>query len=71
MRTLAILVALCAAGWIFGTPHLLISYQCHGPYSRCSSYSRCEYVGIEGWRPLNTGNCPYIRLFPIKWNPFA
>lgn len=71
MRVLAILVAMAAAAWIFGTPHLRIEYACTGFRGACQSYVRCEYLGVEGWRSHNGPSCPIVRLFPIKYLAFS
>lgn len=49
---------------LFGTPHLLVTYECIG---RCtSSRARsCDYLGVHGWRngvkPVRD-RCTIIRL---------
>ncbi|CAH1666171.1 conserved hypothetical protein [Hyphomicrobiales bacterium] len=59
------LAAIIVAGFVFGTPHLLISYHCIGPCGTGRAFS-CDYLGIGGWRagiPARQGRCSMIRLF--------
>lgn len=55
---------LVLAGLVFGTPHLLVTYDCYGP-CRPDRASSCNYFGLGGWkanvRPIKDG-CPIIRL---------
>lgn len=71
MRTLAILAVLAGGVWWYGTPYLRIEYVCHGGPGDCNSYSRCQYLGAEGWRYHPGPDCGILRLFPLQWKPFA
>jgi hypothetical protein len=58
------LTGLVVASLIFGTPHMLIQYQCYG---RCGKYAtefNCQYLGMGGWKvaPEVEGKCPRVRL---------
>jgi len=55
---------LIAAGLLFGTPHLLIQYQCYGWCNQGARETGCQYLGIRGWRVAEPyqGKCPRVRL---------
>lgn len=74
----ALLRQLPLGGWIlggfvlavmmFGTPHLLISYTCHGWCGKSASQYDCAYFGVQGMRrnvALYQGRCTGIKLLPL------
>jgi len=66
---LVVAAGLVLTALVFGTPHLLVTYQCMGGCTRARAYS-CDYLGIQGWRnnqrPMQ-GGCRLIRIIPLKF----
>ena len=58
------LTGLVVGSLIFGTPHLLIQYQCYGRCGQNASEFNCQYLGIRGWKlaEAEQGKCPRVRL---------
>ncbi len=56
---------LVLAVMMFGTPHLLISYTCHGWCGKSANHYECAYFGVQGMRrnvaPYQ-GRCSGIKL---------
>ena len=55
----------------YGTPHVLVTYNCLGvgtPALRCSA---CRYFGVQGMRDqLGTHwDCPVFVMMPVDWAP--
>jgi hypothetical protein len=71
MRILIAVPVLVLAVWMFGTPHVLTNYQCGGLQRDCFTYSRCDYLGVEGIQLHFGPACPFIRMMPLKWRPFV
>ena len=67
--TVLIVGGLTAAVLVYGTPHLLITYEGYRTGGRFVSHSRCHYYGVEGWRETRPQArfCARVRLLPIKW----
>ncbi len=75
----SVLKAIPPKGWLVvvlvlgvltaGTPHLLISYTCHGRCNKFSQHYDCAYLGVQGMRrnvqPEHQGRCSAIRLLPL------
>lgn len=57
------LVVIVAGGLIFGTPHILGTYRCHGECTRERAFE-CEYLGIRGVRAAKATDqgCAPFRL---------
>lgn len=63
------LASIVAVVVVFGTPHMLLTYQClwrGTPGQRCTA---CSYIGVQGMRGYvgRDGNCPLIMLLPVDW----
>lgn len=63
------LASIVAVVVMFGTPHMLLTYQClwrGTPGKRCTA---CSYIGVQGMRGyvVRDGNCPLIMLLPVDW----
>lgn len=60
---LPVLASLVAAGWVFGTPHLRITYVWSGD-TRYPVYYRCEYWGLNPFTVVQPqgGDCPVVVL---------
>ena len=54
----------------YGTPHLLVTYNCSGygtPLQRCTA---CRYFGMQGMRSQLGPNwdCPIVAMLPVNWS---
>jgi hypothetical protein len=69
-------LGLCLAASQLGTPDVLYEYECQGSDARrCVFYTRCTYIGVQGWRKStprfsSADGCPAVKLFPLDWPPF-
>ncbi|WP_395697956.1 hypothetical protein [Methylocella sp.] len=76
MRLPALVLAVAAFASIFGTPHMLTTYQCQSNGFRCVHYTQCHYIGVQGWRTIYPGflrgdDCPGVKFFGLDWPPFV
>jgi hypothetical protein len=76
MRPVVFVLAIAALASSFGTPHLLSAYACQTDGRGCIFYTRCLYVGVQGWRTFYpevapAEDCPAVKLFPLDWPPFT
>ncbi len=62
--------ALCLAIWLYGTPHVVLSYRFHDNGRQHDPlahrvYISCDYLGWHGWRTVaaQNGECPWVRFF--------
>ena len=63
-----LVIALVMGVLTFGTPHLLISYSCHGRCNKFSQQYDCAYFGVQGMRrnvPPHQGKCSPIKFLPL------
>lgn len=53
----------------FGTPHLLVTYNCTGVGSAGYRCTACRYVGVQGMRNHLGFNwdCPAVAMLPVNW----
>lgn len=59
--------ALAGVVLLFGTPHLIVTYECYGSCMGQARHADCHYFGVQGWRrdlPFQ-GQCRWIRFFPL------
>lgn len=54
----------------YGTPHLLVTYNCNGvgtPLQRCTA---CRYFGMQGMTSQLGPNwdCPIVAMLPVNWS---
>lgn len=58
------LTGLVIASFVFGTPHMLIQYQCYGRCGQNATEFNCQYLGIRGWKVASEveGKCARVRL---------
>ena len=75
-RVLVVLGAVAVAvAWIWGTPHLRVSYACRlglrpgsSEATGCRIYDYCWYLGFAGWRLESDDKCEGIlTLLPVRW----
>lgn len=69
-RPIWVLGALAFVVVVYGTPHVLVTYNCYGvgtPGQRCS---KCRYFGVQGMRGYLGPNwdCPVIVMLPVDWS---
>lgn len=68
-RWVVVWVAAAAAVLIFGTPYLRVQYQGRGFGGQITSWDRCDYLGLQGWRtyiPPGAASCPLIKAYPLQ-----
>lgn len=58
---------------VYGTPHIVLSYQFFDNGRRYDPmvprvYYRCDYFGWHGWQrvPAKDGSCPWVRFFRVE-----
>lgn len=59
-----VLAGLIVASLVFGTPHVLLQYQCYGYCGPNATEFNCQYLGVRGWQVTDAerGKCPRVRL---------
>lgn len=57
----------------FGTPHLLVTYNCTGIGTQGARCYECRYLGVQGMRDHmgQSWNCPVIAMVPVNWSAVA
>lgn len=53
----------------FGTPHLLMTYNCTGIGTQGARCYECRYLGLQGVQShmRQNWNCPAIAMVPVNW----
>lgn len=73
LRLPVFVLAMASLAATFGTPYVLYEYECRGlDAQHCVYYTRCTYVGMQGWRRYfpaqfvpDRSRCAAIKLFPL------
>lgn len=77
IRFPVVVLSLAMLATIFGTPHLLTTYECVTDGRRhCIHYTQCVYIGVQGWRNIRPGmalgmDCPGVKFFALDWPLFS
>ena len=59
-----LLTILVVGNLVFGSPHLLVGYKCHGRCGQNATEFNCQYFGIGGRKVADAvkGKCSPVRL---------